>query len=162
MSPVSPQRHLQKCWEACWHRARRPVEGVLLSEERAAEIAEQVMRNVALDLEKLPGEAEFTARVIEETTEATRDLVAGERRKIADPQLHHDPSDRRYPQNLDLDRLQRMHPERARAVARDFAHCALAAASSRIGWHHAGWPTGPWRSRTCHEPRRAACSPPSP
>lgn len=70
------------------------------------------MRNIALDFEKLPEEAEFTARVIAETTEATRDLVAGERRKIADPQLHHDPSDRRYPQNLDLDRLQRLHPQR--------------------------------------------------
>jgi DNA-directed RNA polymerase specialized sigma24 family protein len=88
------------------------VEGVLLPEERALEIAEQVMRNVALDFEKLPAEAEFAARVIEETREATRDLVAGERRKKADPQLHHDPEDRRYPQNLDLDRLQRAHPER--------------------------------------------------
>jgi len=112
MAPTSPQRHLQKCWEACWHRARRPVEGVLLSEERAAEIAERVMRNVAVDLDRLPGEAEFTARVIEETTEATRELVAGERRKVADPQLHHDPTDRRYPQNLDLDRLQRQDSER--------------------------------------------------
>jgi DNA-directed RNA polymerase specialized sigma24 family protein len=112
MSPTSPQKHLQKCWEACWHRARRPVEGVLLPEEQATAIAERVMRNIALDFEKLPAEAEFTARVIEETTEATRDLVAGERRKIADPQLHHDPADRRYPQNLDLDRLQRLHPER--------------------------------------------------
>jgi DNA-directed RNA polymerase specialized sigma24 family protein len=88
------------------------VEGVLLPEERALEIAEQVMRNAALDFEKLPAEAEFAARVIEETREATRDLVAGERRKKADPQLHHDPEDRRYPQNLDLDRLQRAHPER--------------------------------------------------
>ncbi|WP_367873886.1 hypothetical protein [Luteolibacter sp. Populi] len=112
MSPATPQRHLEKCWEACWHRARRPVEGVLLSEERAAEIAERVMRNVTMDFERIPGEAEFTARVIEETTEATRDLVAGERRKVANPQLHHDPADRRYPQNLDLDRLQRVHPER--------------------------------------------------
>ena len=112
MAPTSPQRHLQKCWEACWHRARRPVEGVLLPEDRAAEIAERVMRNVAVDLENFPGEAEFAARVIEETTEATRDLVAGERRKIADPQLHHDPTDRRYPQNLDLDRLQRQDSQR--------------------------------------------------
>jgi DNA-directed RNA polymerase specialized sigma24 family protein len=112
MSPDDPQKHLEKCWSACWHRARRPVEGVLLPEERALEIAEQVMRNAALDFEKLPAEAEFAARVIEETREATRDLVAGERRKKADPQLHHDPEDRRYPQNLDLDRLQRAHPER--------------------------------------------------
>lgn len=112
MSPASPQKHLEKCWEACWHRARRPVEGVLLPEDRAAEIAERVLRNITMDFEKLPAEAEFAARVIEETTEATRDLVAGERRKVANPQLHHDPADRRYPQNLDLDRLQRVHPER--------------------------------------------------
>jgi DNA-directed RNA polymerase specialized sigma24 family protein len=112
MSPDNPQKHLEKCWEACWHRARRPVEGVLIPEERAVEIAERVMRNIALDFEELPPEAEFTARVIQETSEATRDLVAGERRKREDPQLHHDPEDRRYSQNLDLDRLQRADPDR--------------------------------------------------
>lgn len=112
MSPDNPQKHLEKCWEACWHRARRPVEGVLIPEERAVEIAERVMRNIALDFEELPPEAEFTARVIQETSETTRDLVAGERRKRADPQLHHDPEDRRYSQNLDLDRLQRSDPDR--------------------------------------------------
>lgn len=112
MSHQLPQKHLEKCWEACWHRARRPVEGVLIPEERAAEIAERVLRNIALDFEELPPEAEFAARVVQETTEATRDLVAGERRKKADPQLHHDPEDRRYSQNLDLDRLQRADPTR--------------------------------------------------
>jgi len=112
MSPTHPEKHLEKCWEACWHRARRPVEGVLVPEEQAAQIAEQVMRNIAMDFNELPPEAEFAARVIQETTEATRDIVAGLRRKQADPQLHHDPSDRRYPQNLDLDRLQRVNPER--------------------------------------------------
>ncbi len=112
MSPTPSHAHFQKCWEACWHRARRPVEGVLVSEERAAEIAERVMRNVALDFQELPAEAEFVARAIEEATEATRDFVAGERRNVADPQLHHDPTDRRYAQNLDLDRLKRVHPER--------------------------------------------------
>jgi hypothetical protein len=112
MTPELPTKHLEKCWEACWHRARRPVEGVLIPEDRAVEIAERVMRNIALDFEQLPPEAEFTARVIEETSEATRGLVAGERRKKADPQLHHDPEDRRYSRNLDLDRLQRAHPER--------------------------------------------------
>lgn len=112
MSPANPQKHMEKCWEACWHRARRPVEGVLVPEERAVEIAERVMRNIALDFEELPPEAEFTARVIQEASETTRDLVAGERRKRADPQLHHDPEDRRYSQNLDLDRLQRADPDR--------------------------------------------------
>ena len=112
MSPEHPQRHLEKCWEACWHRARRPVEGVLVPEDQAAEIAERVLRNICLDYDGPPPEAEFAARVIQETAEATRDLVAGQRRKVADPQLHHDPSDRRYPQNLDLDRLQHAHPQR--------------------------------------------------
>jgi hypothetical protein len=112
MSLEVSKKHLEKCWEACWHRARRPVEGVLIPEERAAEIAERVMRNIALDFEELPPEAEFTARVIEETSETTRGLVAGERRKRSDPQLHHDPDDHRYTQNLDLDRLQRADPER--------------------------------------------------
>lgn len=112
MTPKLPQKHLEKCWEACWHRARRPVEGVLVPEERAVEIAERVMRNIALDFEELPPEAEFAARVIQEASETTRDLVAGERRKKADPQLHHDPEDRRYSQNLDLDRLQRTDGER--------------------------------------------------
>lgn len=112
MSPDPSQKHLEKCWEACWHRARRPVEGVLVPEERAVEIAEQVIRNLALDFEQPPAEAEFTALVVQETTEATRDLVASERRRKADPQLHHDPEDRRYSANLDLDRLQRAHPER--------------------------------------------------
>lgn len=112
MSPVHPQRHLEKCWEACWHRARRPVEGVLVPEDKAIEIAERVMRNISLGYEEMPPEAEFTALVIKETAEVTRDLVAGERRKEADPQRHHDPDDRRYQQNLDLDRLQHAHPER--------------------------------------------------
>lgn len=112
MSPEVSQKYLEKCWEVCWHRARRPVEGVLISEERAAGIAERVMRNIALDFEEVPPEAEFTARVIEEASETTRSLVAGERRKKADPQLHHDPEDRRYNQNLDLDRLQSADPER--------------------------------------------------
>ncbi len=112
MSPAHPQKHFEKCWEACWHRARRPVEGVLVPEEQAAEIAERVMRNICLDYGELPPEAEFTARVIRETAEATRELVAGQRRRVADPQLHHDPADRRYPHNLDLDRLQQVHPQR--------------------------------------------------
>jgi hypothetical protein len=112
MTAEIPRKHLEKCWEACWHRARRPVEGVLVPEDRAVEIAERVIRNIAMDFEETPPEAEFTARVIQEASETTREVVAGERRKQANPQLHHDPEDRRYPQNLDLDRLQRAHPER--------------------------------------------------
>ncbi|WP_193214524.1 sigma-70 family RNA polymerase sigma factor [Luteolibacter marinus] len=111
MSPTIPHKHLEKCWEACWHRARRPVEGVLVPEQQASEIAERVMRNLALDFEALPPEAEFAARVIQETASVTRELVAEKRRREANPQIHHDPEDRRYQQNLDLDRLQSIHPE---------------------------------------------------
>jgi hypothetical protein len=60
---------LQRCWTACWHRARRPIEGVLVSEDQAAAIAEQVIRNVSLDYGEFPTEAEFTARALEEAAE---------------------------------------------------------------------------------------------
>ncbi|MGL4398623.1 MAG: hypothetical protein ACRCXD_02035 [Luteolibacter sp.] len=101
---------LQRCWTACWHRARRPIEGVLVSEDQAAAIAEQIIRNVSLDYSEFPTEAEFTARALEEAAEATRQMVARERREQSNHQLHHDPEDRRYDQNLNLDRLQRRDP----------------------------------------------------
>lgn len=110
MAPSMKQEQLQRCWTACWNRARRPVEGVLVSEEQAAEIAERSIRNVSLDYGEFPTEAEFTARALEETAETTRQLVAKERRETSDHQLHHDPEDRRYDQNLNLDRLQRRDP----------------------------------------------------
>lgn len=88
------------------------MEGVLVAEDRAREALERVLRNLALDYEELPSEAEFTARALQETREALRTIVAGERREGSDPQLHHDPEDRRYEKNLDLDRLQKQHPER--------------------------------------------------
>ncbi len=112
MAPTMKQEQLQRCWKACWHRARRPIEGILVSEEQATAIAEQVIRNVSLDYDEFPTEAEFTARALEETAEATRQLVARERRERSDHQLHHDPEDRRYDQNLNLDRLQRRDPEK--------------------------------------------------
>ncbi len=110
MEDLIRKEQLQRCWNACWHRARRPVEGVLVPDNQASDIAERAIRNVSLDYEKFPTEAEFTAKALEETATATRDLVAQERRKLADPQLHHDPSDGRYARNLNLDRLQRRDP----------------------------------------------------
>ena len=107
MSPAVHPEQLERCWQACWTRARRPVEGVLISEEEATSIAERAIRNVSLDFEIFPGEAEFTARALEEASRATRELVASKRRSVADPQLHHDPEDRRYERNLDLDRLKK-------------------------------------------------------
>lgn len=106
------QEQLQRCWTACWHRARRPLEGILVSEDQATLIADQAIRNVSLDYEVFPTEAEFTARALEETAEATRQLVARERRESSDHQLYHDPDDRRYDRNLNLDRLQRRDPDK--------------------------------------------------
>jgi hypothetical protein len=106
------QEQLQRCWKACWHRARRPIEGILVSEDQATILADRAIRNVSLDYEEFPTEAEFTARALEETAEATRQLVALQRRERSDHQLHHDPADRRYEQNLNLDRLQRRDPDK--------------------------------------------------
>lgn len=112
MSPTVCPEQLERCWQACWTRARRPVEGVLISEEEAERIAEQAIRNASFELESFDDEVEFTARALEIAGEATRALVAEKRRRDADPQLHHDPEDHRYERNLDLDRLQRHDPER--------------------------------------------------
>lgn len=112
MSPNFNEQHLEKCWSACWHRARRPVEGVLVSEDEASKIAEQVIRNLAIDHGQGPAsEADFTAKALEEASSATRSIVADQRRSSADPQVYHDPEDRRYEQNLDLDRLKKRDPE---------------------------------------------------
>lgn len=91
---------------------RRPVEGVILSEEQAAIFAEQSIRNASIDFGKYPGDAEFSAKALLETVSATLQYVAGERRKTSDPQIHHDPADTRYERNLNLNRLQRHDPEK--------------------------------------------------
>jgi hypothetical protein len=89
------------------------VEGVLVSEDEASKIAEQVIRNLAIDcLDGPESEADFTAKVLDEASSATRSVVANQRRSVSDPQVHHDPEDRRYQQNLDLDRLKKHDPER--------------------------------------------------
>ena len=106
------KEQLQRCWAACWHRARRPVEGVMVSEEQASAIADRAIRNVSLDYDEFPTEAEFTARALEETVSVTKEFVAKERREAKDPQRFHDPEDRRYDKNLDLDRLQRRDPQK--------------------------------------------------
>jgi DNA-directed RNA polymerase specialized sigma24 family protein len=82
-------------------------------EDEASKIAEQVIRNIAIDcLDGPESEADFTAKVLDEASSATRSIVAEQRRSISDPQVHHDPEDRRYEQNLDLDRLKKKDPER--------------------------------------------------
>ncbi|GAA5481682.1 hypothetical protein [Haloferula sargassicola] len=101
----------QRCWEACWARARRPVEGILVPEAEAARLAERAMRNVSLDYDEFPSEAEFAAKALEEISRTGREIVAAQRREARDPQLHHDPGDPRYERNLDLDRLQKRDAE---------------------------------------------------
>ncbi len=106
------KNQLERCWNSCWQRARRPVEGVILSEEQAAIFAEQSIRNLSLDFDEFPGEAEFSAKALLETVSATLQSVAADRREASNHQLHHDPEDTRYERNLNLDRLQRYDPEK--------------------------------------------------
>ncbi|MEP2777100.1 MAG: hypothetical protein ABJQ29_12975 [Luteolibacter sp.] len=112
MDDLKKQEQLKRCWNSCWHRARRPVEGVLLPEETATSITERSMRNVSLDFDEFPTEAEFTAKALSETAAAVLQVVAQIRRDQSNPQLHRDPEDTRYPANLDLDKLQRHDPEK--------------------------------------------------
>jgi hypothetical protein len=78
----------------------------------AARVAEQAIRNATFEFDSFEDEVAFTARAVEMAGEATRRLVAEKRRLIGDPQIHHDPEDRRYERNLDLDRLQKFDPEK--------------------------------------------------
>ena len=112
MAAELSKQQLEHCWNSCWHRARRPVEGIILSEEQAATFAEQSIRNLSIDFDEFPGEAEFSAKALLETVSSTLQSVAAERRETSDHQLHHDPDDARYEQNLSLDRLQRHDPEK--------------------------------------------------
>lgn len=112
MSVEMQKNQLQRCWNSCWQRARRPIEGVILTEEQAAIIAEQSIRNLSIDYDEFPGEAEFSAKALLETVSATLRSVAKERRETSNHQLHHDPEDKRYERNLNLDRLQRHDSER--------------------------------------------------
>ncbi|MGB1130220.1 MAG: hypothetical protein ACPG4K_09220 [Haloferula sp.] len=103
---------LESCWRSCWHRARRPVEGVLVDRELASQLAERAMRNVAVGTAGPPESSKFLAAALEETRSHSRQTIASERTRDKDPQRHHDPADTRYPANLDLDELQKQHPSR--------------------------------------------------
>ncbi|BCX46551.1 hypothetical protein HAHE_04590 [Haloferula helveola] len=109
MSELRP--FLQACWRACCQRARRPVEGVLVEKSLAVSVAERALRNAAIDAED-PSQPKFLAAALEETGRHASGTVAAERTSSADPQRHHDPADPRYPENLDLDRLQRHDADR--------------------------------------------------
>lgn len=103
---------LESCWSSCWHRARRPVEGVLVDRALASQLAERALRNIALETAGPPESSKFLAAALKETVIHSCGMVASERTHMDDPQRHHDPSDTRYPANLNLDELQQQHPSR--------------------------------------------------
>lgn len=101
----------EKLWRATYRRAKRPVEGVLLSDEAASTLAAEIFENL-LDRYKLrPSDAEFSAEAMEGAHDHARHNVAGERTGSSDPQVYHDPKDTRYEKNLDLDRLRKKGKE---------------------------------------------------
>ncbi|MGJ8633048.1 MAG: hypothetical protein ACSHX7_03945 [Luteolibacter sp.] len=70
------------------------------------------MRNLSLDFDEFPGEPEFAAKALLETASATLHSVATQRRSESNHQLYRDPEDKRYKENLNLDRLQRHDTEK--------------------------------------------------
>ena len=97
----------EKLWRATFRRARKPVEGVLLSDRAAQTLASEIFENL-LDRYKLrPPDAEFSAEAMESAHDHARHNVASDRTEKSDPQFFHDPEDGRYDKNLDLDRLKK-------------------------------------------------------
>ena len=96
----------EKVWRATYRRTRQPVEGVLLDDASALSLAEEIFDRLLARFRDKPAESEFTAEALEAANEESRVKVADDRREVSDPQRHHDPEDTRYPENLDLDRLQ--------------------------------------------------------
>ncbi|NNC90803.1 MAG: hypothetical protein HKN82_20295 [Akkermansiaceae bacterium] len=106
MTNAPPMEFFEKVWRASFLRARRPVEGVLLDESAARDITEDVFDRLLSRFPRKPPESEFTSEALELAADEARARVAAARRDAKDPQRHHDPSDRRYDRNLDLDLLQ--------------------------------------------------------
>ena len=99
--------YFERVWRAAFRRARSPVEGVELPDAAAREIVEDVFDRLLSRYRDMPAEAEFSSEALEAAVETARHRVAGERTAAGDPQLHHLSDDKRYPANLDLDRLQK-------------------------------------------------------
>ena len=97
----------EKLWAACYSRFRRRVEGVLLPAEGSQEKILEVWDRILQRYPEMPGKPAFSAALLEEAYETARHEVKGERKKQADPQLHHDPEDQRYDANLSLEHLQK-------------------------------------------------------
>jgi hypothetical protein len=94
-------------WRATFRRAKRPVEGVLLSDEAATNLAGKIFENLLDRYRQRPTDAEFSAEAMEGAHDHARHNVSADRTSQSDPQLCHDPSDTRYEKNLDLDRLKK-------------------------------------------------------
>lgn len=97
----------ERTWRAAFRRARTPTEGVLLPDAEAQAIVEDIFDRLLTRFEKMPTEAEFTSEAIETSIETSRHQVASQRTEKNDHNLHHNPEDRRYDKNLNLDRLQK-------------------------------------------------------
>lgn len=80
--------------------------------ELASQIAARALRNIAVETDGAPETSKFLAAALRETAAHSSTSVATERTREADPHRYHDPTDTRYPENLNLDELQRQHPER--------------------------------------------------
>lgn len=97
----------EKLWRATYRRAKRPVEGVLLSDQAAQQLASEIFENLLDRYKRRPPDAEFSAEALEAAHDHARHNVARDRTSKSDPQYCHDLSDRRYEKNLDLDRLKK-------------------------------------------------------
>lgn len=96
----------EKVWRAAYRRAQQPVEGVLLDEAATLALAEDIFDRLLSRFRQRPAESEFTAEALELAAAEAKVKVSRDRTDEKDPQRHHDPADTRYPENLDLDRLQ--------------------------------------------------------
>jgi len=97
----------ERTWRAAFRRARSPGEGTLLPDAEAQAIVEDVFDRLLTRFQQMPAEAEFTSEAIETAIDASRHHIASQRLAQGDPNLYHNPEDRRYPANLKLDQLQK-------------------------------------------------------
>ena len=97
----------ERLWRATYRRAKQPVEGVLVTEDAAASLAQEIFENLLDRFKSRPSDAEFSAEALEAAHDHSRHNVSMGRREQEDPQLWHDPEDTRYERNLDLDRLKK-------------------------------------------------------
>lgn len=103
----------ERTWRAAFRRARTPVEGTLLPDAEAQSLVEDIFDRLLTRFEEMPPEPEFTSEALETTIDASRHKIGSTRTEKEDHNVFHDPDDRRYPANLNLDKLQKRDPEDA-------------------------------------------------